>query len=137
MKKKFAVAIMLAATGALPALLPAWAQGFTCTAPVLPASVDPAKATEQQLRGLLAAAQGFITASGGYQACLDRDLQALKDQAKTDSKPLDPAIEAAVKSKIAANQKDKEKVGSDADLFVTAFKKFHACEGKPLASCQN
>lgn len=132
MLKKIALAMLLASAGALPA----FAQGTICTAPPMPVSVDPSKATVDQVRALLAATQGFIGASDAYESCLGNDLQAQKDQARSSSRPFDPAIEAAINAKIAANQKDKEKVGGDADIFVSAFKKTHACEGKQLNACQ-
>ena len=130
---RIAIALILTVAGASPLR----AQVSACTAPVTPAFIDPAGATGDQLRGLLAAAQAFIAASNAYQACLNDDLQAQKDQASKESKPLDPAIEAQVRTKLAANQRDKEKVGNEATNFVSEFKSTHTCEGKPLASCQN
>ena len=130
MFKKIVLAVAVAGAS------PAWAQGATCTAPAMPVPVDPAKATVDQMRGVLTSAQGFIAASDAYQNCLSSDVQAQKDQAKKDSKPFDAAIEAAMDAKVAANQKDKEKVGADANAAITAFKKAHACEGKQLSACQ-
>ena len=83
---------------------------------------------------MLAAAQTFIAASETYQACLRDDLQAQKDQAQRDAKPFDPAIEAQMQARAAANQKDEEKVGANVDLAVTAFKR--VCEGKKLNGCK-
>jgi hypothetical protein len=128
--------VLLGAVVPVAGTLPALAQGATCNAPPAPAIVDPAKATVEQMRGLLSSAQGFMAASDAYQTCLGNDLQAQKDQAKKDNKPFDAAIETAMNAKVDANQGLKVKVGNDANAALLAFKKAHACDGKPLANCQ-
>jgi len=100
----------------------------------MPALQDASKASVEGIRAMLAAAQTFIAASETYQACLRDDLQAQKDQAQRDAKPFDPAIEAQMQARAAANQKDEEKVGANVDLAVTAFKR--VCEGKKLNGCK-
>ena len=132
MLKKITLAMVLASACSLPAM----AQGASCNAPAAPAIVDPAKATVDQIRGVLTSAQGFIAASDTYQLCLGSALQAQKDQAKKDNKPFDTALEAAMNAKVQANQDLKVKVGNDANTAITAYKKVHGCEGKLLAACQ-
>lgn len=132
MSKAIIVSLFLLCAGAPGA----WAQSTSCTAPAMPPALDASKATVAQISAMLAAAQNFMAASNLYQSCLHDDLQAQKDQAQRDAKPLDSAIAAAVQAKAAANEKDKEKIGADIDLAVTAFKRAHACEGKQLAACQ-
>ena len=132
MSKAFILASLLLFAGA-PA---AWGQSTNCIAPPMPGPLDASKAGVEQIRAMLAAAQTFIAASETYQACLKSDVQAQKDQAQRDAKPFDPAIEAQMQSRAAANQKDKEKIGASVDLAVTAFKQAHSCEGKQLNACK-
>lgn len=130
MSKAIVLVSLLLCAGASPA----WAQSNNCVAPSMPAPLDASKESVERIRGMMAAAQSFIATSEIYQACLRDDLQAQKDQAQRDAKPFDPAIEAQVQAKVAANQKDKEKVGANVDIAVTAFKR--ACEGKKLNACK-
>jgi hypothetical protein len=130
---KAGMAILFFLCAAAPS---AWAQSTICAAPAMPAPLDASKASVAQLTAMLAAAQNFMAASNAYQACLANDVQAQKDQAQRDGKPLDPAIEAAMQAKAAATQKDRDKIGAEIDLAVTAFKRAHACEGKQLAACR-
>jgi hypothetical protein len=128
--------IILVAVLASASALPAFAQGATCAAPAAPAvPADPAKATADDMRTLLAGANGFMKASDTYQQCVDSYTTAQK-AAATEDKPFDPAIEKADMALIDANQNLKQKVGLDANTAITAFKKAHNCDGKPLASCQ-
>jgi hypothetical protein len=128
--------IILAAVLASAAALPAFAQGATCAAPAAPAvPADPAKASADDMRNLLAGANGFMKASDTYQQCLGNDIAAQK-AAATKDKPFDPAIEKADLALVDTNQNLKQKVGTDANTALTAFKKAHNCDGKPLASCQ-
>ena len=132
MPKAIILASILLCAGASSA----WAQSNNCIAPVMPAPLDASKVGVEQIRAMLAAAQTFIAASETYQACLRDDVRAQKDQALRDAKPFDPAVEAQMQARAAANQKDKEKIGANADLAVTAFKQAHSCEGKQLNACK-
>ena len=130
MFKKMMLAVVLVGAG----VLPAFAQGAICKEPATPVLPDPAKATVEQMRGVLTGAQGFMSASDSYQDCLSTNLDAQKKAATAD-KPFDTGLEKAAMDKIEANQAMKQKVGNDANLVLTAFRKAHNCDGKPLASC--
>lgn len=130
MLNRFAWILTLAALTASPA----WAQG-ACNAPAMPAAVDAAKASVADIRAALTAAQGFIAASDLYQQCLQKDVDARKAAATKDN-PFDPAVEKDMQAKAADNQAMKQKVADNANNAIAAFKKAHACENKPLASCQ-
>jgi len=130
MLKTMMLAALLAGAGVLPAI----AQGAVCKEPAAPILPDPAKATVEQMRAVLTGAQGFMSASDSYQECLGTNLDAQKKAATAD-KPFDPAVEKATMDKVDANQAMKQKVGNDANMVLTAFRKAHNCDGKPLASC--
>ena len=120
MLKKIGLASALLLAGALPAMAQA-----PCTAPVAPATVDGATATQPQMVAGITAVKAFIAASDTYQACLVADLKSQKDAAAAASKPFDPAIEKAIDAKGLDNQAQKEKVGAEINASVGVFKKLH------------
>src|SRR3954471_6746003 len=105
MFKKMMLAVVLVGAG----VLPAFAQGAICKEPAPPTLPDPAKATVEQMRGVLTGAQGFMSTSESYQDCLTANLEAQKKAATAD-KPFDPAVEKAAMDKVEANQAMKQKV---------------------------
>ena len=120
---KYGMAALLVAASAVPAL----AASSKCMTPVAPAAVDGSTATEAQMKGAHDDVMNFIKSSDDYQQCLLDDLQAQKEAAANakDPKPLDPSIEDGVNAKIDANQHLKEKVGSEFNASVLAFKAKH------------
>ncbi|MDB5735812.1 MAG: hypothetical protein JWN16_2449 [Alphaproteobacteria bacterium] len=101
----------------LCAATPALAQ---CIAPVPPAPVDGAAASEEQLRTAMAQAREFIAQSDVYQGCVSTEMEST-DLTNTSAK----AVEASIKSRIAANQAMKEKVGTAANSAMQAYKMAH------------
>jgi hypothetical protein len=93
--------------------------------PSAPAPVDGAALSEDQMRAAAGAARGFIAQSDVYQACLADTLNAAKAQATSEGKPRDPAFEAGILAKVAANQKLKEKVGAEINAAIGVYKKTH------------
>jgi hypothetical protein len=96
-----------------------------CAEPAMPAPVNGSAVSEDQMRAAAAAARGFIAQSDVYQACLTGQLEAARTQANADGKPLDPGTESAIKIKVSANQKAKEKVGADINSAIGVYKKSH------------
>lgn len=98
-----------------------------CTAPIAPASVDGGKVSKAQMSSAHDDVVNFIKASDQYQSCLYADLDKQRaDAAKAkDPKPLDPAIEKDIQSKVNTNQKMKEKVGGEYNASVQAYKAAH------------
>jgi hypothetical protein len=118
------VRILLFLTVLLCAGAPALAQP-SCTEPSLPAPVDGTNVKPDQLRAAVAAAKGFIAESDVYQSCLIGELDAAKTQAGTEGHPLDPTVESQTRLRLAANQKTKEKVGTEINTAIDVFKKTH------------
>jgi len=104
---------------------PALAQG-ACAEPVPPPPVDGAVTTADQLRAANADARTFISESGVYQACLSSEVEAAKTRAAAEGQPLDAAIEADAKARIAASQRAQEKVGLAINAAMTSYKLAHA-----------
>ena len=96
-----------------------------CTEPPMPPPVDGNNVKPDQLRAAVAAAKGFMAASDVYQGCLISELDAAKTQAGTEGHPLDPTVESQTRLKLAANQKTKEKVGTEINTAIDVFKKTH------------
>ena len=103
---------------------PALAQPV-CTEPPLPPAVDGTNVKPDQLRAAVAAAKGFIAESDVFQNCLLGELDAAKTQASTEGHPVDPAVESQTRLRLAANQKTKEKVGTEINTAIDVFKKTH------------
>jgi cephalosporin-C deacetylase-like acetyl esterase len=121
---KFGLAVAAVLISAAPAMAASSDCGST---PYAPAAVDGSKATEAQMKDAHDDVVNFIKSSDDYQACLYSDLdkqKAAAAKAKTPA-PLDQGIIDGVTSKVAANQKTKEKVGAEYNAAVHAYKAAH------------
>ena len=116
------LAITLAAL--LACATPALAQEV-CTEPMAPAPVSGTVVTGDQLRTAMAEARSFINQSNVYQDCLTHELEAARTQAGADGKPLDPALEGSVKTRIAASQQAQDKVSLTVNTALTTYKQAH------------
>ena len=103
---------------------PALAQPV-CTEPQIPPPVDGAHVNPDQLRAAVTAAKGFIALSDVYQSCLISELDAARTQAGADGHPLDPGMVSQMRLHLAANQKTKEKVGTEINTAIDVYKKTH------------
>ncbi|HUE65661.1 MAG TPA: hypothetical protein VMO78_14905 [Rhizomicrobium sp.] len=120
-------AIAIAVMACILALAPGRtgiAQG-ACAEPPVPAPVDGAQLSEQQMRAAADAARNFIAQSDVYQACLASALDAAKTQASAGGKALDPGLETGLRAKADANQKVKEKVGVEINTAIGVYKQTH------------
>jgi hypothetical protein len=119
------IAMATAVTLALAA--PAFADSSSCSEPYPPTAIDGSTVTMDQLKAAAHDANLFIKASDEYQSCLNADYMAQQEAAakSKDKKPLDPSIKADIEAKIASNQKEKEKVGSEFQATLTAYKAKH------------
>jgi hypothetical protein len=102
---------------------PALAQSL-CAEPPMPAPVDGAILTADQLRAAMADARDFIAQSGVYQDCLLNEVDAAKAQAAAGGQPFDPAIEADARARVDASKRAQEKVGAAANSAFSAYKKY-------------
>ncbi len=104
--------------------VPAMAQS-ACTEPVMPAPVDGATITVDQLRAAIADAKNFIAQSDVFQNCIVSEADAAKTQAASEGKNPDPALAGAAQARVAASQKNKEKVGVSINTAITTYKQAH------------
>ena len=106
---------------------PALAAASACNEPYAPAAVDGGAATEAQMKSAHDDVMNFIRDSDAYQDCLNADYMAQEREAKKqkDAKPLDPSIKADVDARIHKNQAEKEKVGTEFNTAVQAYKAKH------------
>jgi len=124
---KFGMAALFVAAMAAPAL------ADSCSDPIPPAvAVDGRTATVQQMNDAIKDFKNFEAASDDYQSCLLADLKQQQEAAAKakDPKPLDPSIAAGVNAKIAANQSEKEKVGTELNAQIIAYKTAHPAKPK-------
>jgi hypothetical protein len=91
----------------------------------MPAPVDGAALTADQMRAAMADARNFIAQSGVYQECLMKEVDAAKTQAAAASQPFDPAIETGARAKADASQKAQEKAGAAANGAMATYKNAH------------
>ncbi len=121
------IALMLICLAAPAAWGPSALGQTTCTEPVAPAPVDGATITVDQLRAAIADAKSFIALSDVYQSCLTSEAQAMSQPANPGDKPAPPpGLAEATNARIAANQKQKEKVGASINAAIGAYKDAHA-----------
>jgi len=96
-----------------------------CAEPQAPVPVDGAQVSEEQMRAAAAAARAFIAQSDVYQSCLASAVDAAKTQATADGKPFDPVLANDAKAKADANQRVKERVGTEINAAISAYKQTH------------
>ena len=119
--------IALAAAALVLSAVPALAD--SCGgAPIPPAPVDGAKATEAQMKDARDDVTNFMKASDDYQSCLVADIERQKREAakQKDPKPVDQGILDAADKKMKANQRDKEKVGAEFNAAAHAYNAAHS-----------
>jgi hypothetical protein len=119
------VRFSLAAALFAVSLAPAFAQDATCTAPIPPAALDGATATQEQMTTMHDDVVNFIKASDDYQACVIADVDAKKAKAHRMKIEFDPYVAKQAEGQVAANQRLKEKVGGEFNAAVQAFKGHH------------
>jgi hypothetical protein len=120
--------VALAGAFVVVVALPAFAQD-SCSEPIPPAAVNGSSASENQIDDATKDAKLFLKQSADYQDCLLQDLRAKQAAAKHDKKPLDPSAAGDVQTKIDANQKLKERVGTELNTAV-----YHFCQAHPKIS---
>ena len=111
--------------------LPAFAQD-SCSEPIPPAPINGTTASEKQVDEATKDAKLFMKQSSDYQDCLLHDLKAkVAAAAAHDKKAPDPSLAGDVQAKIDANQKLKERVGTELNSAVYKF-----CQAHPkIAGC--
>ena len=108
----------------LMSAVPAFAES-ACAEPIPPAAIDGGAATTAQMNAAHDDVVTFIKQSDDYQVCLLKELKDANDAAVKDKKDPDPALEAATRAKIQANQSLKEKVGAEFNAAVNAYRAKH------------
>jgi hypothetical protein len=120
MLKAIGITAALLAVGAVPA----FAQD-TCPVPPLPAVVDGAAASLDQMKAAHAAVNAYMSASDTYQNCIGDFVTAAKEDAAKNKKPADAAMIQAELAKVDANQNNKQMVGDKYNSAVGDYKKAH------------
>lgn len=115
----------LAAAFVAVSLAPAFAQEATCTAPIPPAALDGATATQEQMNAMHDDVVTFLKQSDDYQSCIVADLDAKKAKAHRMKIEFDPYVAKEAEGLAAANQRLKEKVGGEFNAAVKAFNGHH------------
>jgi hypothetical protein len=96
-----------------------------CVEPYAPTIPDGNRASLSQINAARAQVTDFIAQSDAYQSCLLLDLKTQKDTAVRNNKPLDPHIPDAINAKIAANQREKERLGAEYHAAAHAYNEAH------------
>ena len=117
--------VALAGVFTVAIAFPAFAQN-SCSEPIPPAPLSGGSASEKQINDATKDAKIFLKQSGDYQDCLMQDLKAQEAAAAHNKKQLDPSVAGEVQAKIDANQKLKERVGTELNTAVYQFCQAHA-----------
>lgn len=91
----------------------------------MPATVDGAAATVDQMRDALSDAHTFMAQSEVYQKCLQKEVESAKIQAAAAGQPFEPMIETSARLKVDASIKAQEKVSATANAALMAYKNVH------------
>lgn len=111
--------------GVLLIASPAMGQSL-CVEPTMPAPLDGAAASADQMRAAMANARNFIAESGVYQECLVKEVEDAKSQAVSAGQPFEPSIEAAARARLDVSKKAQEKVGATLNNAMAAYKNTHS-----------
>lgn len=108
--------IVLSAAFALATLLaamPASAYSSRCVQPYAPTVPDGRTATKPQIDSAKNFVVQFIKDSDQYQDCLLLELKTERETAARKGKTFNPQIQTDITNMVAANQREKERVGAE------------------------
>ena len=105
--------------------VPALAYQSRCVVPYAPSVPDGGIATKPQMNSAHTAVVGFIKQSDQYQDCLLLELKMEKQTAAHKQKTFDTQIETDIKKMIAANQREKERVGAEYNGAAHIYNELH------------
>jgi hypothetical protein len=117
--------VALAGVFTVALALPSFAQD-SCSEPIPPAPINGSAANEKQVNDATKDAKMFLKQSADYQECLMQDLRVQAAAAQHNKKQLDPSVAGEIQAKIDANQKLKERVGTELNTAVYQFCQAHA-----------
>lgn len=92
---------------------PAYAYSSRCVQPYAPTVPDGRAATKAQIDDAKNLVIAFIKQSDQYQDCLLLDLKTERATAARKGKGFDPQIATDINNLVAANQREKERVGAE------------------------
>lgn len=117
-------AAILALGAALGLAIPGLALA-DCQRPSMPAAVDGATATMDQMMEAKKGVSTFMANSDTYQTCVLEEVAKQKAAAKAAKAKLDPAIAKAADKQVSENQAEKERVGADFNTAAKAYRAAH------------
>jgi hypothetical protein len=100
--------------------VPALAQD-SCVVPYAPTVPQGASATREQILSTRDLVMAFIKASDDYQNCLRVYLDQQTQLAAREQRQVDAALRASVLAKADANQREKERTGTELNAAVRAY----------------
>jgi hypothetical protein len=107
---------------------PAWVGASfahdNCWAPAMPAPIDGAAATRDQIVAGMAAEKRYDALAAAYQKCIGNFVVARKAEADKVKKPLDVALITIEDHRIAASENNKKKLAVLTDNAIEAFNSF-------------
>ena len=103
---------------------PAFA-GNQCVQPYAPTIPNGATATKEQMLSAQDEVKGFLAASDNYQECIILDIKNQRDALAREQKTLDQTVADAANAQIAANQREKNRVGAEYNAAVQAYTAAH------------
>jgi len=106
---------------------PAWVGAsfahYNCWAPAMPAPIDGAAASRDQIVAGMAAAKRFDILADAYQKCIGNFVVARKAVADKAGKPIDVALVTIEDHRIAASENNKKKLSALTRNAIEAFNK--------------
>jgi hypothetical protein len=107
---------------------PAWVGASfahdNCWAPVMPASLNGATATREQIVAGMAAEKRYDVQASTYQRCISDFVVSRKAEADKIKKPIDVALVTIEDHRVAASENNKKKVAALTGNAIEAFNEF-------------
>jgi hypothetical protein len=97
----------------------------TCVPPFAPVIPNGATASLEDIRRAKSEYEAFDTASNTYQECIVREIQIHKADAARRGKDLDQTRLDALRARGNANQREKERAGSEYNAAARAYREAH------------
>ena len=95
-----------------------------CWAPAIPAAINGASATREQIVAAMDASKRYSVQAAAYQKCISDFVVARRAAADKVKKPIDVALVTIEDHRIAASENNKKKVAALTGNAIEAFNEF-------------
>ena len=95
-----------------------------CRAPRIPAPIDGAKASREQVVASMEAGRSYAAAAGEFERCVQEFVEARKMGAANTSRPIDAPLVIIENHRIAASQRNTQLVAARVRATIVSFNEY-------------